>query len=209
MMRDLYDGDLPTLSRELTAANFGHISPEARREDIALGLVTMILQSAGLAASFTLRGKEVRDVVLTGALTQLPQAEEQFAFMSRCFDLNFRIPGELAPYATALGPVLCPPQACNLAAVMTKASEYAQPPDGPDRPGAASVSRNLLGPQTGRNLTQGGFCHAIGQSSHDLFIFGQYDKDKSETIRKGSPRVQEVKKPKKPLISITLWCCWC
>lgn len=113
MMRDLYDGDLPTLSRELTAANFGHISPEARREDIALGLVTMILQSAGLAASFTLRGKEVRDVVLTGSLTQLPQAEEQFAFMSRCFGLNFRIPGELAPYATALGAVLCPPQACT------------------------------------------------------------------------------------------------
>ena len=112
-MRDLYDGDLPTLSRELTAANFGHISPEARREDIALGLVTMILQSAGLAASFTLRGKEVRDVVLTGSLTQLPQAEEQFAFMSRCFGLNFRIPGELAPYATALGAVLCPPQACT------------------------------------------------------------------------------------------------
>ena len=111
MMSDLYDGDLPTLSRELTAANFGHISPDARREDVALGLVTMILQSAGLAASFTLRGEKTREVVLTGALTRLPQAAEQFAFMGKCFGLNFRIPGELAPYATALGAVLCPPEA--------------------------------------------------------------------------------------------------
>ena len=84
-----------------------------------------------------------------------------------------------------------------LDAGVTKASEYAQPPDGPDRPGAASVFKGCGDPRRGRNLTQGGFCHAIGQNSHDLFIFGQYDKDKSETIRKGSPRVQEVKKPKK------------
>lgn len=111
MMSDLYDGDLPTLSRELTAANFGRVSPEARREDLALALVTMILQSAGLAASFALRGEKTREVVLTGALTRLPQAAEQFAFMGRCFGLSFRIPGELAPYATALGAALCPPRA--------------------------------------------------------------------------------------------------
>ena len=110
MMSDLCDGDLPTLSRDLTASNFGHISPDARREDLALGLVTMILQSAGCQALFALRHTQLKDVVLTGSLTRLPQAKEQFEFMSASFGLNFRIPGELAPYATALGAVVCPEQ---------------------------------------------------------------------------------------------------
>ena len=74
---------------------------------MVLPMVTMVLQSAGLAASFTLRGESVKDVVLTGALTQLPQAGEQFAFMGECFGLGFHLP-EMGPYATALGAVLCP-----------------------------------------------------------------------------------------------------
>ena len=107
LMGDICKVDLPNLQREMTAANFGHIAPDAAPEDIALGLVTMVLQSAGLAASFTLRGKDVKDVVLTGALTQLPQAREQFDFMEKCFHLRFHLP-DTAPYATACGAAICP-----------------------------------------------------------------------------------------------------
>lgn len=60
LMGDICKVNLPNLQRDMTAANFGHVAPDAAPEDIALGLVTLVLQSAGLAASFTLRGKDVR-----------------------------------------------------------------------------------------------------------------------------------------------------
>ena len=107
LMGDICKVDLPNLQRDMTAANFGHVAPDAAPEDIALGLVTMVLQSAGLAASFTLRGKDVRDVALTGALTQLPQAREQFDFMEECFHLRFHL-SDTAAYATAYGAAVCP-----------------------------------------------------------------------------------------------------
>lgn len=107
LMGDICKVDLPNLQRDMTAANFGHVAPDAAPEDIALGLVTMVLQSAGLAASFTLRGKDVRDVALTGALTQLPQAREQFDFMEECFYLRFHL-SDTAAYATAYGAAVCP-----------------------------------------------------------------------------------------------------
>lgn len=107
LMGDICKVDLPNLQRDMTAANFGHVAPDAAPEDIALGLVTMVLQSAGLAASFTLRGTDVRDVALTGALTQLPQAREQFDFMEACFHLRFHI-SDTAAYATAYGAAVCP-----------------------------------------------------------------------------------------------------
>lgn len=107
LMGDICKVDLPDLQRDMTAANFGHVAPDAAPEDIALGLVTLVLQSAGLAASFTLRGKDVRDVALTGALTQLPQAREQFDFMEECFHLRFHL-SDTAAYATAYGAAVCP-----------------------------------------------------------------------------------------------------
>lgn len=107
LMGDICKVDLPNLQRDMTAANFGHVAPDAALEDIALGLVTLVLQSAGLAASFTLRGKDVRDVALTGALTQLPQAREQFDFMEECFHLRFHL-SDTAAYATAYGAAVCP-----------------------------------------------------------------------------------------------------
>ena len=107
LMGDICRVDLPNLQRDMTAANFGRVARDAAPEDLALGLVTMVLQSAGLAASFTLRGTDVRDVSLTGALTQLPQAREQFDFMEECFHLRFHI-SDTAPYATAYGAAVCP-----------------------------------------------------------------------------------------------------
>ena len=107
LMGDICKVNLPNLQRDMTAANFGHVAPDAAPEDIALGLVTLVLQSAGLAASFTLRGKDVRDVALTGALTQLPQAREQFDFMEECFHLRFHL-SDTAAYATAYGAAVCP-----------------------------------------------------------------------------------------------------
>lgn len=107
LMRDICRADIPTLQPELTAANFGKLDPEASRADLALGLVTMILQSVGCQAAFAARGIPIQDIVLTGALTLLGQSGEMFAFMGEMFGLRFHIPAR-AEFATALGSVLCP-----------------------------------------------------------------------------------------------------
>lgn len=107
LVGDICRSDLPSLQRELTAANFGKLSPGATREDLALGLVTLVLQSVGVCASFALQGRRERDVALTGTLAGIGQGVEQFQFMSQCFGLRFHIPQEVV-FATALGAVLCP-----------------------------------------------------------------------------------------------------
>ncbi len=107
LVGDICRSDIPTLQLNLTAANFGKLASDATRGDIALGLVTLILQSVGRQAAFALEYTTVKDVVLTGTLALLQQAGEQFRLMGDLFGLRFHIP-QRPSFATALGAVLCP-----------------------------------------------------------------------------------------------------
>lgn len=49
---------------------------------------------------------KTRDIVLTGNLTQIAQAEPTFRTLSDMFDVNFIIP-ERAQYSTVIGAALC------------------------------------------------------------------------------------------------------
>lgn len=95
----------PGLAANLTAANFGKISDIATKSDLALGLVNMIYETIGMMAIFAARGKGIRDIVLTGNLTALPQAREIFGNLNAFFDVNFIIP-ENARFGTVIGAAL-------------------------------------------------------------------------------------------------------
>ena len=95
----------PGLSADLTAANFGKLSDIATKSDLALGLVNMIFETIGMMAIFAARGKGIRDIVLTGNLTALPQAREIFGNLNAFFDVNFIIP-ENARFGTVIGAAL-------------------------------------------------------------------------------------------------------
>lgn len=95
----------PGLSADLTAANFGRISDIAGKSDLALGLVNMIFETIAMMAIFAARGKGVRDIVLTGNLTALPQAETIFSNLNTFFDVNFIIP-QNARFGTVIGAAL-------------------------------------------------------------------------------------------------------
>ena len=68
--------------------------------------MNMIYETVGMMAVFNSRMHGVKDVVLTGNLTQTPQAVTAFQTLSDMFDIHFIIP-ERAQYSTVIGAALC------------------------------------------------------------------------------------------------------
>ena len=58
-------GNLPDVPLDLTAANFGNVSADATKEDIATGLLNMVFETVGMCAIFAARKYDIRDIVLT------------------------------------------------------------------------------------------------------------------------------------------------
>ena len=97
--------DVLSVSSELTASNFGKLSDLANKNDIALGLLNMVYETVAMVAIFAARSKAVKDIVLTGNLSNLPYAADIFPRRSQMFGVNFIIP-ENAQFATVIGAAL-------------------------------------------------------------------------------------------------------
>ncbi len=95
-------GGLPEI---MTASNFGKISDIATKSDIALGIINMVFEVAGMLAVFAARNHNVKDIVLTGNLTKVPQSKQVFETLNTMFDVNFMIP-ENAQFSTVIGAAL-------------------------------------------------------------------------------------------------------
>lgn len=100
---DISERDIAsTLRATTTASNFGKLSDTATKADIALGIINLVFETVGMVAVFAARGRNVKDIVLTGTLALLPQAKMVFASLTEMFGVNFIIPAK-AQYATAIG----------------------------------------------------------------------------------------------------------
>ena len=93
---------LINLPPDMTAANFGKISDVAENADIALAIINMVFETAGMLAIFAARSAKIKDIVLTGNLAAMPMARTLFTSLSPKFGVNFIIP-ENAQFATAIG----------------------------------------------------------------------------------------------------------
>ena len=103
---DITQNDIhPDLPLNLTAANFGKVSDLATSSDIALGILNMIFETIAMLAVFAARSYGIKDIVLTGNLTNISKCEEIFKSLNEHFDVNFIIP-ENARYATVIGAAL-------------------------------------------------------------------------------------------------------
>lgn len=108
---DLTIGDiskevLETLPSETTASNFGKISDLVTNADLAMGIINLVFQTIGMVAVFNTRIDNIKDVVLTGNLTNVPQSKHIFSQLKKLYDVNFQTP-ENAEYATAVGAARC------------------------------------------------------------------------------------------------------
>ena len=99
---DISNAVIPTLPVDATAANFGRVLSTASRGDLALGLMNTIYQTAGMLAVFASRAEDLSEIVVTGSLAALPQAQPLLDGVGALYGLRFRIP-EAAPFATAIG----------------------------------------------------------------------------------------------------------
>jgi type II pantothenate kinase len=106
LLEDLRPGSLGDLPAWATVSNFGRTEGAPSRADDALGLINLVLQAIGVMAMLAARLQEVEDIVLTGGLTRLPQADGIFEGFRRLFALRFHIPAQ-ADLATVIGAGLC------------------------------------------------------------------------------------------------------
>lgn len=101
--------NLSELSRDLTASNFGNLSDIASKDDISSGLLNMVYETVGMISVFGARSVGVKNIVLTGNLTQLDYCHKKFVQFNEMYEkegLKFSIP-ELSNFATAIGTALC------------------------------------------------------------------------------------------------------
>ncbi len=105
LIGDISAQPLPGLPMDATASLFGNAKSNASREDIALGLVCLVLQSIGSGTILSSLNTGIKEFVLIGNLTLLPQCKEVFPAMERLYHVHFRIP-KYSEFCTAIGAAL-------------------------------------------------------------------------------------------------------
>ena len=100
------NGALEALLRDMTASNFGNVSDIANKSDIALGILNMVFETIGMVSVFAARSVGVRDIVLTGNVTQFEFCKKKFdEINSMGYGVKFTIP-ERSRFATVIGAAL-------------------------------------------------------------------------------------------------------
>ena len=92
-------GNLPST---ITASNFGKMTDQATKNDITRGVLTMVFQVIGMLAIFAARAQNDTDIVLSGKLVNIFQAQKTFSELGNLYGVKFHVP-EHAEYCTAIG----------------------------------------------------------------------------------------------------------
>ncbi len=104
-IKDITKPGAMNVNGELTAANFGKVTDQATKEDIALGLINMVFETVGMMGIFAARSFDIKDIVVTGNLTSIAQAPGLFGALNSMLDAKFIIPSH-AQFATVIGAAL-------------------------------------------------------------------------------------------------------
>lgn len=104
-IQDLTRSEIPGLTSETTASNFGRLSDASRREDLAAAIVTMVYQTVGIIAVTAARGENLERIVFTGNGVRLKSAGLVLNAVSKLYGMPIDIPAQ-AEYATAIGAAL-------------------------------------------------------------------------------------------------------
>lgn len=105
LIGDISAKPLPGLPMNAVASLFSNAKANATREDIAKGLVWMVLQTIGSATILSSLDSGIKDYVLIGNLTLLPQCKEVYPAMEKLYGVHFYIP-KYSEFCTAIGAAL-------------------------------------------------------------------------------------------------------
>lgn len=105
-IKDITKQDIvPGFGDIMTASNFGLMDDRATKADIALGIINMVFETIGMVSRFAAQNYGIRDVVLTGNVSGVSQADGIFKTLNHMFDMNFIIP-ENSCFGTVIGAAL-------------------------------------------------------------------------------------------------------
>ncbi|WP_195375488.1 MULTISPECIES: type II pantothenate kinase [Parabacteroides] len=104
-IQDICNIPLPGLPLDATASTFGKADANTSQEDVALGIIYMVLQCIGQSVILAALNSDIHDFILIGNLTKLPQCESIFPKLEAMYNTRFHIP-EYAEYRTAIGAAL-------------------------------------------------------------------------------------------------------
>ena len=99
---ELSRDQMETLPDYATSSNLGKMKSTATDEDVALGLMNMIFQTAGTLAVFACRNVNLKKAVIGGSTATLNQARIMLGQVGELYDIDFIIPKQAA-YMTAIG----------------------------------------------------------------------------------------------------------
>jgi len=105
LISDISPNPLPGLPLTAIASLFGNAQSDASREDIALGIIWMTLQSICSASILSSIGSGIKDFVMIGNLSRLPQCKRVFTACEDVYKVKLMIP-KYAEYCTAIGAAL-------------------------------------------------------------------------------------------------------
>ena len=105
MIGDISAHPLPGLPMNVTASLFANAQTDASKEDIAVGLIHTVLQSVGSAAVLSALNTDIKNFVLIGNLSLLPQCKDVFPMMEQLYKVRFHIP-KYSEFCTAIGAAL-------------------------------------------------------------------------------------------------------
>lgn len=98
---DLFSGT-DTLPLDLTASNLAKCGDGASKSDWAMALINMVMEVAGSHAALACGGFGIKNVIITGGISQTEIAKTAYDNFSKLYRLNYIIP-EFSGYATAIG----------------------------------------------------------------------------------------------------------
>ena len=105
LIGDISPRPLPGLPSDAIASLFGNAQSDARREDIALGILWTVLQSICSAAILSSMDCGIKDFVMIGKLSMLPLCETVFRACESLYGVRFHVP-EHSEFSTAIGAAL-------------------------------------------------------------------------------------------------------
>lgn len=105
LIKDISAKPLPGLPMSAVASLFSNAKTNAFREDIAKGLIWMVLQCIGSATILSSLESGIKDFVLIGNLSLLPLCREVYPAMEKVYGVRFHVP-KYSEFCTAIGAAL-------------------------------------------------------------------------------------------------------
>ena len=102
---DLSKEKLPGLNLDVTASNFGKADSQSRPEDVAAGIVHMVIENICQTGILASANTGIKEYILIGGLTKFFECRQIIKAFKNLWDVEITIP-EYSDYATAIGAVI-------------------------------------------------------------------------------------------------------